>query len=105
MASEFWNYQEQIAYNREQANKVQLSTTEHSRTTLWCLLPGQHIHPHVHAGDHLWMVLEGTGEYLQEGQEPVAVQPGLILLTPAGDSHGIRNTGHDGLVFLSVSAG
>ncbi|NOY13431.1 MAG: cupin domain-containing protein [Deltaproteobacteria bacterium] len=105
MAGEFWNYQEQIAYNQEKANKVQLSTTEYSRATLWCLLPGQHIHPHIHAGDHIWMVLEGVGEFLQEGQAPVAIKPGTVLLAPAGDSHGVSNTGKVGLVFLSVSAG
>ena len=105
MATEFWNYQEKIAYNQEKANKVQLGATEVSRATLWCLLPGQHIHPHVHAGDHIWIVLEGEGEFLQEGKEPVAIQPGKLLLAPAGDSHGVNNTGSEGLVFLSVSAG
>lgn len=105
MASEFWNYQEKIAYSQDKANKVELCTTDLSRATLWCLLPEQHIHPHVHAGDHLWMVLEGSGQFLQEGLAPVAITPGMILLAPAGDSHGVKNTGSDGLVFLSVSAG
>jgi len=105
MAAQFWNYQEKIAYSQEKANKVQLAETEHSRSTLWCLLPGQHIHAHVHAGDHIWMVLEGQGEFLQEGKPPVAIKPGMVLLAPAGDSHGVDNTGNAGLVFLSVSAG
>lgn len=105
MPSELWKYQEQIAYSQEKANKVQLAATENSRATLWCLLPGQHIHPHVHGGDHIWMVLEGDGEFLQEGLDPVVIQPGTILLAPAGDSHGVNNTGAAGLVFLSVSAG
>ena len=105
MPTQFWNYQEKIAYSLEKANKVQLGETDHSRSTLWCLLPGQHIHPHVHAGDHIWMVLEGQGEFLQEGKTAVAIQPGIVLLAPAGDSHGVNNTGSEGLVFLSVSAG
>lgn len=105
MAAEFWNYQEKIAYSQEKANKVQLAATDNSRSTLWCLLPGQHIHPHVHAGDHIWMVLEGSGEFLQEGKAPIAIQPGMVLLAPAGDSHGVNNNGSEGLVFLSISAG
>ncbi len=105
MATEFWTYQDKIAYSEEKANKIQLGATEISRATLWCLLPGQHIHPHVHAGDHIWMVLEGSGEFLQEGQAPVAIAAGSVLLAPAGDSHGVSNTGKEGLVFLSVSAG
>lgn len=105
MATQFWDYQEKIAYSDEKANKVQLGATDISRATLWCLLPGQHIHPHVHAGDHIWMVLEGAGEFLQEGQQPVTIKPGSVLLAPAGESHGVNNTGNEGLVFLSISAG
>ena len=105
MDTEIWNYQDKIAYSKEKANKVQLSETVHSRTTLWCLMPGQHIHPHVHAGDHIWTVLEGEGEFLRDGQEPVAISPGTVLLAPAGESHGVNNSGKQGLVFVSVSAG
>jgi quercetin dioxygenase-like cupin family protein len=105
MATQFWDYQEKITYNQEKANKVQLGASDISRASLWCLLPGQHIHPHIHAGDHIWMVLEGQGEFLQEGKEPVPIKPGTVLLAPAGDSHGVNNTGEAGLVFLSISAG
>ena len=105
MATQFWDYQEKIAYSQEKANKVQLGASEISRATLWCLLPGQHIHPHIHAGDHIWMVLEGSGEFLQADQDPVGIAPGTVLLAPAGDSHGVNNTGAEGLVFLSISAG
>jgi len=73
--------------------------------TLWCLLPGQGIKPHVHAGDHYWVVLEGEGDYLSAGQDAVAVAPGTLLLAPAGESHGISNSGTEGLVFVSISAG
>jgi len=100
-----WDYQEKISYSREKANKVVLNETEHSRSTLWCLMPGQHIHPHVHAGDHIWVVFEGEGNYLSEGKAPQAISPGSVLVAPAGASHGVENTGDEGLVFLSVSAG
>lgn len=98
-------YQDKIAFSQEKANKVALGETAHGRMTLWCLLPGQHIYPHIHAGDHYWVVLEGTGNYLAEGQDPVSVEPGTTLVAPAGESHGIENTGSEGLVFVSISAG
>jgi quercetin dioxygenase-like cupin family protein len=50
-------------------------------------------------------VLEGTGNYLSEGAEVQPIVPGTILVAPAGESHGVENTGEAGLVFLSVSAG
>jgi quercetin dioxygenase-like cupin family protein len=90
------DYREKIAYSDEKAGKIALSDTGHSRSTLWCLLPGQGIAPHVHAGDHIWAVFEGEGDYLSEGKPPRPIR---------GESHGVENTGKAGLVFLSVSAG
>lgn len=104
MTTAFWNYQDKVTYSKEKANKVQLAETEFSRTTLWCLLPGQHIHPHVHAGDHIWIVLEGEGVFLGDGG-PQVLKPGTVLVAPQGQSHGVENQGREGLVFLSISAG
>ncbi len=99
------DYRDRIEYSDEKAGKVALSETGHSRATLWCLAPGQRIAPHVHAGDHIWAVFEGSGSYLSEGGEPQSIGPGTVLVAPAGESHGVENTGSEGLVFLSVSAG
>jgi quercetin dioxygenase-like cupin family protein len=104
METAFWDYQAQVAYSQEKANKVVLAETPHSRSTLWCLLPGQHIHAHVHEGDHIWVILEGEGTFLGDGG-PRAVAPGTVLVAPQGQAHGIDNSGQKGLVFLSVSAG
>ncbi len=99
------DYQEKVSYSNEKANKVVLEETDHSRSTLWCLLPGQKIAPHIHAGDHVWVVLEGAGKYLSEEADPQPLSPGVVLVAPAGESHGVENSGDSGLVFLSVSAG
>lgn len=104
METAIWDYKDKVAYTPEKAGKVVLAETAHSRTTLWCLLPGQHIHPHVHAGDHIWVVLEGEGNFLGAG-ESRPLSPGDVLVAPAGEAHGIENTGAQGLVFVSVSAG
>jgi quercetin dioxygenase-like cupin family protein len=97
-------YRDQVVYG-DQAHKIVLSEAAHARTTLWCLKPGQHIHPHVHAGDHVWVVLEGEGVFLSEGEADRPVKTGSIVVAAAGISHGIDNTGSSGLVFVSVSAG
>ena len=98
------DYQEKIAYSDKKANKVAISATALSRTTLWCLLPGQQIKPHVHKGDHIWVVLEGEGRLLGVAGEP-ALSPGFTATLPSGEPHGVINTGSVGLVFLSISAG
>lgn len=105
MNIESFDYRDKVSYSDEKANKIVLSSCNHARTTLWCIKPGQHIHPHVHAGDHVWVVLEGKGLFLSEGQENLPIKPGTILSAPAGISHGIENTGSEGLVFVSISAG
>lgn len=99
------NYRDRVAYSDEKANKVILSEAEHARTTLWCLKPGQHIHAHVHAGDHVWVVLEGEGLFLSDERAGLPVKAGSIVVAAAGISHGIDNNGSTGLVFVSVSAG
>ena len=99
------DYRNRVEFSEEKPGKVALSQTAHSRSTLWCLLPGQRIEPHVHAGDHIWTVFEGEGLFLSEVAEPRPISPGTVLVAPAGESHGVENTGTGGLVFLSVSAG
>ena len=98
------DYKTKVAYSDEKANKVAISETALSRTTLWCLQPGQQIKPHVHKGDHIWIVLEGTGRLLGVEGEP-ELAPGITATLPSGDPHGVENTGTVGLVFLSISAG
>lgn len=98
------DYRDKIAYSQSGPNKVVLAETDNARSTLWCLLPGQHIHPHVHAGDHIWVVFEGEGHLLGLDDEP-QVKPGDTAFLPAGQSHGIDNRSQHGLVFLSISAG
>jgi len=98
------DYKDKVVYSEEKANKIGISETALSRTTLWCLKPGQHIHPHVHAGDHIWIVLEGEGRLLGVAGEP-QLAPGVTATLPSGEPHGVENTGSTGLVFLSISAG
>jgi quercetin dioxygenase-like cupin family protein len=105
MTIQAFNYRDKINYSDEKASKVVLTECAHARTTLWCLKPGQHIHPHVHAGDHVWVILEGEGLFLSEGEPGRPINPGIILSAPAGISHGVENTGATGLVFASISAG
>lgn len=100
-----FDYRDKVSYSDEKACKVVLTECLHARTTLWCLKPGQHIHPHIHAGDHVWVVLEGEGLFLTEGHKNLPIRQGTILSAPAGISHGIENSGQSGLVFASISAG
>ncbi|MHB8766950.1 MAG: cupin domain-containing protein [Deferrisomatales bacterium] len=89
-------------YSSDHAQKSNLAEGAHCRVTLWCLEPGQEIHPHAHAGDHVWVVQEGEGWFLTDtGTHPVG--PGSVVFAPAGEPHGMR--ARERLAFVSVSAG
>jgi quercetin dioxygenase-like cupin family protein len=46
---------------------------------------------HHHPGDEIVNVLEGSLEYVLEGQEPVTLRAGQALVVPAGVIHSARN--------------
>ncbi len=99
---ELIDYRSHVAFDETERVKSTLVQGEHCRGTLFCLEIGQSIKPHIHAGDHLWIIQEGSGLYLNdEGEHPVS--QGSIVFAPEGEPHGIRATSR--LVFISVSAG
>lgn len=59
---------------------------------------GEHLHP---AEEELYLVLEGQGEALLDG-ERFAVGPRDAFLCKAGHTHGLHNTGAEALTFLAV---
>jgi mannose-6-phosphate isomerase-like protein (cupin superfamily) len=66
--------------------------------------PGQEHALHAHVGtDKVYLVLEGSGEFLLEGRE-IAMRPGEMLVAPEGVPHGIRNTGVARLLVLAILA-
>lgn len=48
---------------------------------------------HSHPGEEIINVIEGLLEYQVEGQPPVALKAGDVLLIPAGTIHAARNVG------------
>jgi glyoxylate utilization-related uncharacterized protein len=53
--------------------------------------------------DEVLFIVSGTGVVLA-GEAELPVQPGDVVLTPAGDRRGIRNTGLEPLVFAGFAA-
>lgn len=90
------------SYAADQASKTAVAEGTHARVTVWCLEPGQDIHPHVHAGDHIWVIQTGEGWFLSgDGEHPISA--GMLIFAPEGEPHGMRAKTR--LSFVSVSAG
>lgn len=75
---------------------------DHSRISLICMKPGQEIITHTHHGSHIWMVMEGTGEFLA-GKESMSIGVGQIVIVPPLENHGIRNSSSGNLVITSIT--
>ena len=66
--------------------------------------PGQAHALHAHAGmDKVYQVLEGAGVFLVEGAE-LPMNAGDLLIAPQGVPHGVRNTGPERLLILTILA-
>ena len=71
---------------------------------VYVLLPGQAQAPHEHAGeDKCYFVLEGTGT-VTSGSETFEATPGQLVWCPAGEPHGVENTGKADLRLLVYMA-
>jgi mannose-6-phosphate isomerase-like protein (cupin superfamily) len=75
----------------------------HARVSLFGLKPGQEIITHTHHGSHIWFVVEGTGEFVSGGNSRT-ITTGQIVIVPALEDHGIRNSSGENLVFASITA-
>lgn len=78
-------------------------TDEHANINLICMKPGQEIMTHTHHGNHVWIVMEGRGEFLSAGETQV-IDSGKIVIVPPLEEHGIRNATKENLVIASITA-
>jgi quercetin dioxygenase-like cupin family protein len=76
---------------------------DEAKINLICMKPGQEINTHTHHGNHIWVVIEGTGEFLSAGKEPQAIDTGKIVIVAPLEEHGIRNAAKENLVIASLT--
>jgi 4-carboxymuconolactone decarboxylase len=88
----------------DEAMVVPVYSDQDQSVVVWNLAPGQQNAVHVHAANaHGIVVLQGSGAYLHDGGEPVAINAGDCLIVPRGTAHGIRNTGDAPLSYLAFT--
>jgi quercetin dioxygenase-like cupin family protein len=93
---------ERVAYQDGKLARHRLAATARCQADLYCLKPGQAQAPHVHADqDKLYLGVEGTGR-IRVGSEEQWLEPGVLVLAPAGVEHGLANVGDTPLVALVV---
>lgn len=103
MKTQIFDVQKLKKFSDEKRHMETLWADEHSTTKLICMKPGQEITTHTHHGSHIWIVLEGKGEFLSSDKETQVLDAGKIVVVPALVDHGIRSGG-EGLVLASITA-
>ena len=89
-------------FNDDKRSMETIWSDEHSRISLLCMKPGQEVHTHTHHGNHIWLVVEGEGQFTTGGKTE-AIKVGQIVIVPAFDDHGIRNASSGNLVIASMT--
>jgi mannose-6-phosphate isomerase-like protein (cupin superfamily) len=59
---------------------------------------------HAHAkAEQIWLIEQGSGTLLMDGGAEAQVAAGDVVRTPAGEAHGIVNSGSAPLVYLAIT--
>jgi mannose-6-phosphate isomerase-like protein (cupin superfamily) len=103
MKTKVLDVQQLKKFSDEKYHRESIWTDEHANINLICMKPGQEIMTHTHHGNHVWIVMEGRGEFLSAGEIQV-IDSGKIVIVPPLEEHGIRNATQENLVIASITA-
>jgi len=103
MKSQVLEIQNLKKFDDEKRHQETIWSDDHSRISLICMKPGQEIITHTHHANHIWMVMEGTGEFTS-GKQSRSITTGQIVIVPTFEDHGICNASQNDLVIASITA-
>ena len=102
MKTQILDIQKLKKFSDEKRHNETIWSDDHGKINLLCMKPGQEIVTHTHHGNHIWMVMEGRGE-LTSGKQSQSIEAGKIVIVPALEDHGIRNSSKENLVIASIT--
>ena len=95
---------EHAVWDSSRMGKATLYQSDRVLVGLNAFEPGQEHKLHAHAGmDKVYHVLSGRGLFLLQGREE-PLEAGMMLIAPENVPHGIRNTGSERLLVLTILA-
>ena len=77
-----------------------------ARTTITRVVmePGAISPRHQHDGaEQTWIVEEGRGRLLTAGGAAQTLEPGDVVITPPGETHGVETLGDEVFIYLTVT--
>jgi len=103
MKAQILDIQKLKKFDNAKYHKEAIWADEQGRINLICMKQGQELTTHTHHGNHIWIVMEGSGEFFSGGDSQV-IGVGKIVIVPALVEHGIRNMAKEDLVIVSITA-
>ena len=83
---------ERLVFHDGSMARHRLAVTARLQTDLYCLRPGQSQAVHVHRDrDKLYVGIEGRAR-IRVGKEVDWLEPGVLVVVPAGAEHGLENS-------------
>lgn len=93
---------ERVAFQDGKMARHRLAATARFQMDLYCLRPGQSQAGHVHGEqDKLYVGVEGRAR-IRVGAEVAWLEPGVLVVAPAGVEHGLENPTEEACVALVV---
>jgi quercetin dioxygenase-like cupin family protein len=93
---------DRVGFQDGKMARHRLAATPRLHTDLYCLQPGQTQATHVHADqDKLYVGIEGRAR-IRVGPEVEWLEPGVLVVAPAGAEHGLENATETSCVVLVV---
>jgi mannose-6-phosphate isomerase-like protein (cupin superfamily) len=93
---------DRAAFQEGKMARHRLAATSRLHTDLYCLRPGQVQVAHVHAEqDKLYVGIEGKAR-IRVGPDVEWLEPGMLVIAPAGSEHGLENPTANPCVVLVV---
>ena len=88
----------EVARSGDAATRTPFFTTQNTGGVVWVVKPGQEVAAHEHStSDDIWMFVPEPGEELE-------IRAGDVMVSRPGQCHGMRNTGDEDFVFVSIVA-
>lgn len=103
MKTEVLNLQKLKKFSDEKRHLETIWSDDHTKINLLCMKPGQEVTTHTHHGNHIWLVIEGKGEFISAGERQT-IGSGKIVIVPPLVDHGIRNSSEGELVIASLAS-
>ncbi|OCA88709.1 cupin [Bacillus sp. FJAT-27225] len=104
MDGRLFKIDEVLQFDSEAGKRTLIYETDKTSAVIWGIEPGQTCFNHSHSkADDFWICIQGTGVFYPGNGEEVEIKKGDMIISRAGEHHGMKNTGDERFIFIGVA--